>query len=97
MKQSSEKLEDCQLGMFKILEKLGEVDYQLDLPESMEHIHLVFHVYKLYPYWDNPVNSLLPEEPTPVYLEDKDKPEYKVKSILNSQIRWKGYDASHNS
>ena len=78
----------------------------MDLPDSMERKHPVFHVDKLYPFRGNPVNGLLPEEPAPIELEDEDEPEYEVEEILNSQIRWrrleyrvrwKGYDKSHDT
>jgi hypothetical protein len=32
---------------FKILEKRGEVAYQLELPPQLSHAHDVFHVYQL--------------------------------------------------
>jgi hypothetical protein len=106
LKLSSEKLGDRQLGPFEILEKIGPLDYRLDLPDGMSQIHPVFHVDKLYPFGGNEVNGLFPEEPEPIYLEGVDTPEYEVGEILDSRIRWrrmeylvkwKGYDESHNS
>ena len=43
----TEKLGDQQLGPFKILEKIGPLDYQLDLPLSLDWLHPVFHVDNL--------------------------------------------------
>ena len=103
---SSEKLGDRQLGPFEILERVGDLAYRLDLPETLSRLHPVFHMDKLYPYRGNLVNGLLPEEPEPVYLEDEDEPEYEVETLLDSRIRWrrleylvrwKGYDAGHDS
>ena len=51
---SSKKLGDQQLGPYKIINKIGNLNYKLDLPKSLEHIHPVFHVDKLYPFkWKN--------------------------------------------
>jgi len=38
------KLAPRYIGHFKILERRGEVAYQLELPESLSGVHDVFHV-----------------------------------------------------
>jgi hypothetical protein len=35
------------IGLFKILEKRSEVDYQLDLPAQLSDVHDVFHISQL--------------------------------------------------
>jgi hypothetical protein len=35
------------IGPFKILEKRGEVAYQLELPPQLSDVHDVFHVFQL--------------------------------------------------
>ena len=35
------------IGPFKILERHGEVAYQLELPESLSGVHDVFHISQL--------------------------------------------------
>jgi hypothetical protein len=42
-----EKLCPCYIGQFKILERKGEVEYQLELPDSLSNVHDVFHVSQL--------------------------------------------------
>jgi hypothetical protein len=42
-----EKLAPRYVGPFKILERRGEVAYQLELPESLVDVHDVFHVSQL--------------------------------------------------
>jgi hypothetical protein len=41
------KLAPRYIGPFKILERCGEVAYQLELPESLAGVHNVFHVSQL--------------------------------------------------
>ena len=41
------KLVPRYIGPFKILERRGEVAYQLELPESLSGVHDVFHVSQL--------------------------------------------------
>jgi hypothetical protein len=41
------KLAPRYIGPFKVLERRGEVDYQLELPESLLGVHDVFHVSQL--------------------------------------------------
>ena len=42
-----EKLAPRYIGPFKILERRGEVAYQLELPESLSGVHDVFYVSQL--------------------------------------------------
>ena len=41
------KLAPRYIGPFKILERRGEVAYQLELPKSLSGVHVVFHVSQL--------------------------------------------------
>ena len=41
------KLAPRYIGPFKILERRGEVAYQLELPKSLSCVHYVFHVSQL--------------------------------------------------
>jgi hypothetical protein len=71
------------IGPFKILEKRGEVAYQLELPPQFSHVHDVFHVSQLKKCLRVPKEQLLMEE-----LEAKEDllyQEYPVKILERSE------------
>jgi hypothetical protein len=109
IKVPTRKLGDFQLGPYKVLERRGDLSYKLDLPKDLARLHPVFHVDKLSPWKGNDVNGILPPPPEPVEFEDGDLG-YEVEELLNSKlggrgrtrrteylVKWKGYDASHNT
>jgi hypothetical protein len=38
------KFSPCYIGSFKILERTGEVAYQLELPARLSDVHNMFHI-----------------------------------------------------
>lgn len=75
-------------GPYKVLEKIGEVAYKLELPESVK-IHPVFHVSQLKPFIPKytPVFSELPA------AADKFTDELKPVKILERRLVKKGNHA----
>ena len=107
IKAPTRKLADFQLGPYRVVERVGDLDYRLSLPRSLSRLHPVFHVDKLSPWKGNGINGILPPPPEPVELDDG--LEYEVQDILDSridtvgrykkkvlmyQVDWKGYAAS---
>src|ERR1700680_3632287 len=99
----SRKLAPRQLGPYEVLERTGDLTYRLQLPSYM-HQHPVFHVDRLSPWKGNNVNGQQPPPPAPVQIDEE--LEYEVETILDSRkfrnqyqylVKWKGYDAGHNS
>ena len=81
-----------------IKEKTGPVNYQLRLPESMKHLHPVFHISLLEPALQNAQTA------ENIKIEDDD--EYEVEKILKQKrvngqpfylVKWKGYNTSENT
>ena len=95
-KRPSKKLDHVKMGPFKIISKVTEVSYRLDLPLKMK-IHPVHHIAMLEPAHGN-------HEP-PVYEQDtykgREEDEWPVKKILQHdevdgqlfyEVQWEGYE-----
>ena len=100
--QPSPKLGPRCLGPFKVIERIGDLDYRLELPDWMR-IHNVIHVDRLSPYYENGLPS--PKRPEPVIVDGEE--EWEVEEILQSRyigrglhylVKWKGYaEEKYNS
>ena len=76
------KLQRRFVGPFKILERIGQATYHLDLPPSWK-LHLVFHVSLLKDYCDSsfhPIPTTLPEL---ILAKDVEPPIFKVERLLH--------------
>ena len=94
----NESLDYKRLGPFTILEKIGEVNYRLQLPKSMQKMYDVFHVSLLEKYHPNQIDQRQLLEPPPIIIDNEE--EYEVEKILDSRVKrnqieylidWKGY------
>ncbi|XP_070048477.1 uncharacterized protein [Nicotiana tomentosiformis] len=48
------KLSPRHIGLFEVLERIGEVAYKLELMPSLSIVHLVFYVFMLRKYYGDP-------------------------------------------
>jgi hypothetical protein len=71
------------IGPFKILEKRGEVAYQLELPSQLSDVHDIFHVSQLKKCLHVPEEQLPMEELET--KEDLSNQEYPVKILETSE------------
>jgi hypothetical protein len=110
---SRKKFEPTDFGPFRIILKLSDHNYQLDLPASMSRTHPVFHVSKLRPYVPVDVvrfpSQPAPSCPPPEIVEGE--PHYEVEEIvakrtvrlrggaeqLQYRVMWKGYPATEST
>jgi hypothetical protein len=102
----AKKLMPLWCGPFKVIDLVGPVAYQLELPDSLSRMHNVFHVslLKLYHFSDRV------ELPPPPVLNDDSELEFEVDTILAHRdrkcgkgqrreylIKWQGYPPEHNT
>src|SRR5487761_1339764 len=97
------KLAPRRYGPFKVVAKIAETSYQLELPTGWK-IHPVFHASLLTPYNETDTHGLNFLEPPPDIIEGE--PEWEVEKILSERtyrnkqqylVRWKDYSPAHDS
>ena len=99
----SPKLLPRYIGPFKILKRVGELAYKLELPPVLK-IHPVFHVSRLRPFHDD---GRVQPPPLPIVVDGE--LEYEVEKIYGHRdtkrgkktrreylVRWKGYGVEHD-
>ena len=92
------KLNPRFIGLFQILERVGEVAYRLALPLSLVGVHDVFHVSQLKRYVHDPthvldhthltVRSNMTYEESPVSILDRCEKVLKTRVIPLVRVRW---------
>lgn len=89
------------IGPFRIIQKVGNVAYKLELPESMKRIHNVFHV-SLLKGWKQGDR----EQPPPTTVEVEGDTLWLFEKILDNRgkgkkrqylVKWKDFGHEHNS
>ena len=97
----NKKLHPRNLGPFKVLERISDVSYKIDLPKNFR-IHPIIHIEELEPF---PKDKFNREDPLPPTLVNGHE-EYEVEKVLDKRkhygkiqylIKWKGYPHSESS
>ena len=100
----SKKLDHKRMGPFRIVKKVSDSAFRLELPRSMRFLHPVFHASLLTPHRTNTIPNRSQPPPPPVELDGED--EYEVSAILDSRrrygkleylVRWAGYESTSES
>jgi hypothetical protein len=99
----SKKLDD-KSALCKVIERVGNNAYRLELPAGMTRIHDVFHTSLLRPDTDDPLPRQSNEPQPAIQVEDDEgiHEEWEVEDILDSKmmpygrlvyrVKWKGFD-----
>lgn len=107
-KQPSKKLTRKRYGPFKVLERIGTLNYRLELPNDWK-IHNVFHIMLLTKAQPDRIPGRIQiQPPNPPVLPPRVHEEgFEIERVLDSrinrkgkleyQIKWKGYTNAHNS
>ena len=92
------KLSPHYIRPFEIVERIGPVDYRLDLPEELSQVHNVFHIPMLRKYISDPSHVLetpeielrddLSYEEQPVQIVGKEEKELLNKTISLVKVLW---------
>lgn len=102
----TKKLRKKRVGPFKVLRRIGDLNYQLELPSSMteKNVHDVFHISLLTKAYQSTMPGQKPPKPSPIIVDLEE--EMEVKEILDSRmknrklqylVKWKDMDASEDS
>ena len=95
------KLSPRYIGPYRIVERIGEVAYRLELPSDLDRIHDVFHVSMLHKYVPDP-SHVLTEQPVeiqenltyeeePVQILDRREQVLRNKTIPLVKILWRSH------
>ena len=89
------------IGPYRIVERIGEVAYRLELPSDLDRIHDVFHVSMLRKYIPDPSHVLteqpveIPEnltyEEEPVQILDRREQVLRNKTIPLVKVLWRSH------
>ena len=105
---SNKKLSQQRVGPFKVIERVGQLAYRLELPPLMK-IHPVISVAQLEPALSaDPYHRQWNPEPPPVTDQEPEKPgkPYELERLLEKKtmygkphylVKWKDYGNEHNA
>ncbi|CAM8900020.1 unnamed protein product [Rhodiola kirilowii] len=78
------KLSPRYIGLFEILDRVGNVAYRLALPPTLSSVHLVFHISMLRKYMPDPSHVLEYER---LQMDDTLSYDEQPVAILNRQVK----------
>ena len=80
------KLQKKRISPYLILEKIGELNYTLDLPRDMlqRNVHNVFHISLLTKAPKDSITGRKPIQPPPIIIDSHE--ELEVEEVIDSRI-----------
>ncbi|XP_070028884.1 uncharacterized protein LOC142170411 [Nicotiana tabacum] len=96
------KLSPRFISPYRILKRIGEVTYKLELPASMTLVHPIFHVSMLRGYVHDhahivspkvvEINDSLTYDEEPVEILDRQVCRLRTKGIASVKVLWRNHD-----
>ena len=93
------KLSPRYIGPYRILQRIGQVAYELELPQNLAVVHPVFHVSMLKKFMGDPslvvpteiigVKDSLSYEEIPVAILDRQIRKLRTKEIASVKVLWR--------
>ncbi|XP_070045363.1 uncharacterized protein [Nicotiana tomentosiformis] len=93
------KLIPLYIGPYKIIRRVGQVAYELDLPSNLESVHPAFHVSMLRKCIGDPsrvvpvdniqVTEQLSYEEAPIAILDRQVQRLRIKDVASIKILWR--------
>ncbi|XP_050918738.1 uncharacterized protein LOC127136188 [Lathyrus oleraceus] len=88
------------IGTYKIIGRINEVSYRLDLPGPLFDMHDVFHVFQLQQFIPDPLQPVLPDivdveaglslKPQPSHILERAAKTLRNKEIPLVKVLWEG-------
>ncbi|WMV46304.1 hypothetical protein MTR67_039689 [Solanum verrucosum] len=93
------KLNPRYVGLYKILKRVGKVDYELELPTELAAVHPAFHISLLKKFVGDPASIVLLEsvalkdsltyEEVPVEILDRQVRRLRNKEVASVKVLWR--------
>ncbi|XP_070011230.1 uncharacterized protein [Nicotiana sylvestris] len=90
------------IGPYKVIRKVGQVAYELDLPSNLESVHPVFHVSMIRKCIGDPSRVVsvddvhVTEQPsyeeTPIAILDRQVRRLRTKDVASVKVLWRNYN-----
>ncbi|WMV23732.1 hypothetical protein MTR67_017117 [Solanum verrucosum] len=94
-----EKLSPRYIGPYRIVKRVGNVAYELELPQELEVVHPVFHISMLKKYIGDPslilptekirITDSLSYEDIPVQILDRQVHRFRTKDVASVKVLWR--------
>ncbi|WMV33029.1 hypothetical protein MTR67_026414 [Solanum verrucosum] len=93
------KLSPRYIGLYKVIGRVGQVAYEVDLPRELAAVHPVFHVSKLRKFLGDPTQVIsiegmefsehLSYEEVPVAILDRQVRKLRTKDVASVKVLWR--------
>ena len=97
--EKQKRLSPCYIGPYKIIQRVGQVAYKLELPQELSTVHQIFHISMLQKCVSDPsriapteyvqVTWGLPYEEVPTAILDRQVRKLRNKEVASVKVLWR--------